>query len=460
MERLQFHSLLRDELFYEVTIRSETPASTVDGMRKQLRQLLLECPPEAISETDFSGDSELGIIETKLQDLSTNVNRFIQMKDRHSSTRSKALGNHLHHRLLRIKPGNSSEILEMKTVLTSQLESLLAKLENAGQSSGTHSSNDSNLQGCSSSSTQRVSEAINVVCSGNQNVAKWNLRYNGNSDPRSFLERVDELKSAYGVSDVALFCSAAQLFTDNALFWFRGIKDQVSSWTQLKDIFLNEFDTPDYDYRLLGEIRSRTQGFDEPIHIYVAIMSCMFSRLKNGLSEESKLEILLHNIRPSLSQQLALINITSIAELKENCRKLEAANVRAQLFVEPPKSGANTLSNDFAYKGRAKQVNSVNVGTKHSLDSSHCSTLSTQPVSTSQQRSNVKPTHVRETSSSPVCYRCGKTNHNFKFCKEKRNTNNVPIKCFGCGNEGVIFKDCGRCQSQKERSVSHNPKNL
>ncbi|WP_337235965.1 hypothetical protein, partial [Vibrio cholerae] len=61
----------------------------------------------------------------------------------------------------------------------------------------------------------------------------------------------------------------------------------------------------DHDYRLLGEIRSRTQGADEPVHIYFSIMSCMFARLNNPLSEEAKLEILLHNIRPHFSQQLA-----------------------------------------------------------------------------------------------------------------------------------------------------------
>lgn len=466
MERLQFHSLLKDELSYEVSIRSETPSSTVDGMRKQLRELLQECPPEAILETDFSDESELDIVSGKLQDLSTCVDRYLSLKDRYSSCRSKALGIHLYHRLIRIQVDDDPAKALIKAELTSQLETLLSKVEGLGQSLGISGSVE-HIQASGINPQHTSNKEIKVVCSGTQNVSKWNLKFNGLTDPRSFLERVDELKLAFGVSDASLFCSAAQLFSENALFWYRGIKDQVSSWKQLKDILLDEFDTPDYDYRLLGEIRSRTQGSDEPIHIYVAIMNCMFARLKTALSEEAKLEILLHNIRPTFSQQLALINIKSIAELKENCRKLEAAGQRAQLFVEPSKSCSNTLSSDFAYKGRSKQVNSVNVSANHSSNNSERVKFEAPSQSVSrkqnsnQQHFHAKSTHAQGSSNVPVCYHCGGTNHVFKFCKRKRITNS--IKCFGCGKVGMKITDCDSCQSRQaadKQKLTSKSKNL
>lgn len=55
----------------------------------------------------------------------------------------------------------------------------------------------------------------------------------------------------------------------------------------------------------MSEIRSRTQGDTENITFYLAIMDGMFLRLSKKLSDEEKLEILLHNVRPHYATILA-----------------------------------------------------------------------------------------------------------------------------------------------------------
>lgn len=449
---LQFHSLLRDELIYEVTIRSETPSGTVEGLRKQLRKLLIECPPEAILETDFLPDTEFQTITDKLGDLSTIVEKYTSTRDRYSANRSKALGCHLTHRLLRVFVDDDPEKLAVKTHLTANLERLLSRIDSVGQSSVV--SND-NIP-----AADVISQTVfpsHVICAGDRNIGKWGLKFNGQTDPRSFLERVDELQLASGVSDVSLFQSAAQLFVDQALLWYRGIREQISSWRDLKNILLLEFDPVDYDYRLLGEIRSRTQGLEEPIHIYISVMACMFARLKTPLSEEAKLEILLHNIRPSLSQQLALVNVTSIVELKDNCRKLEAARQRADFFVEPGKSGSHTLSADFAYKGRSKQANAVNsVSEKRptAFGKPSAPNNSYQQHNEANQHSRGQSTNFNRSTDAAVCYKCNRGGHNFRKCTAKPSKDN--IRCFGCGKSGVIISNCQDCQNSRKRSVSRS----
>lgn len=422
------HSLLKDELTYEVTIRSETPTSTVPLLRKQLKQLLIECPSEIITETEFENNSELKIITDKIKELKAKLSE--KSVTAHCLSRCRGLVRHLHHRLMRVM-SDDPVVLSQKAGLSDAIELLLSVSEKFFLSTRAQQPEQCDMQ------VESPPPVAIAECSGDKNVAKWNLRFNGTTDPRSFLERVDELQVSYSVSDSRLFNSAAQLFSDQGLLWYRGIKSQVSSWAELKAWLLEEFDPVDYDYRLLGEIRARTQGLDEPTHIYFAVMACLFNRLKSTLSEDKQLEILLHNIRPHFSQQLALLDITTISDLKTKCRKLESARQRSDFFVEPTKS--NLLGQEFCYKGKTKQVNYV---------SSNGS--SSRPAISQQFNSN-----SMSSANQRVCYKCGKGNHNFRLCKMTPKN----IKCFKCGKVGFIVTSCPNCNKGTSFKGSQQTKN-
>ncbi|KAI5645450.1 membrane transport protein domain-containing protein [Phthorimaea operculella] len=57
------------------------------------------------------------------------------------------------------------------------------------------------------------------------NVASLNLKYDGSSCVLVFLERVEELRRSRSISAESLFRSAVELFTDNALLWYRVCDD-------------------------------------------------------------------------------------------------------------------------------------------------------------------------------------------------------------------------------------------
>lgn len=422
------HSLLKDELTYEVTIRSETPTSTVPLLRKQLKQLLDECPSEVITETEFESSSELKIIADKIKELKAKLSE--KSLTAHCLSRCRGLVRHLHHRLMRVVSDDPA-LLTQKAESSSAIEFLLTVSEKFFLSTRAQQPDQCDTQ------IEPTPVVAVAECSGDRNVAKWNLRFNGTTDPRSFLERVDELQVSYGISDSKLFNSAAQLFSEQGLLWYRGIKSQVESWAQLKSLLLEEFNPVDYEYRLMGEIRSRTQGMDEPTHIYFSVMACLFNRLKSPLPEEKQLEILLHNIRPYFSQQLALLDITTVSDLKTKCRKLESARQRSDFFVEPTKS--NFLSQEFCYKGKAKQVNYVAIPN-----------ISRQP--TTSQQTKFSP---QTSANQRVCYKCGKGNHNFRLCKVTPQN----VKCFKCGKVGFIVTSCPNCNKGTSFKGSQQTKN-
>lgn len=429
---MHLYSLHRDELIYEVSIRGETPEDTVFKLRKQLKGLINDFRPEDIlGDDDALPAKELPIISEKLKDVRKRIDEYESSGERSLLVRGKALFCHLWFRLDRVNAESEADV-----TVKAGMKDVLKRL---------HQRLDSHESGSSSSSSSppttdkaiepQVSVSSPIVCTADSNVAKWKIQFDGTGNPRSFLESVAEHAIAYNVSEDKLFKSAFSLFSNQGLIWYRGVKDQISSWQDLRSLLLEEFDIVDYDYRLMGEIRSRTQGQDEAIHIYFSVMSCLFSRLKKPLSEEEKVEILLHNVRPTFTEQLALHNFETVTDLKTVCRRLEAARQKTSLFTEPPK--ASSLNPELVYKGKGKTPVSV-VGNKP----------------TQNYRRPNKNNFVRTPENKPrsydsnkkvgFCNRCKVDTHTRAQCpaEDKR------VKCFNCGELGYTMRSCPKCNAR------------
>ncbi|XP_063826599.1 uncharacterized protein LOC135076076 [Ostrinia nubilalis] len=402
-----YHSLLRDELIYEITVRSESPEDTVPKMKKQLKSLCSEFSPEEIIDEELKPSVELPNISGKLKELQSHLDNFKKTKERYQLTRSKALYCHLLHRLDRLAACKESVDAAIHASLKQKLNMCLSVLEGfvTNKSDGESSSN---LQ------SDDCRETVVVDQSSKVNILNWNIKFSVDSSVHSFLELVNERATAFGVSDSVLFKSAFCFFHDQTLLWYRGVKDQVSSWKELSELLVEEFAPADYDYRLIGEIRSRTQGQDEPTHIYFAIMNGMFSRLKRPFSEQDKIEILLHNIRPIYAELLALHDFDTVADLKDKCRKIEVRRQQTSTFNEPSKQPC--MNPEYTYKGKSpKPVTAV-----------------TQPPF-----SDSKPTSNKKL----LCLKCKANTHSTKYCTDKR------LLCFKCGEVGYTTKNCAKCKS-------------
>ena len=55
-----------------------------------------------------------------------------------------------------------------------------------------------------------------------------------------FIERVEVLCLSRDILFNCLFMSAVELFVDDALYWFRGVRNEVNSWEQLKALLIEE----------------------------------------------------------------------------------------------------------------------------------------------------------------------------------------------------------------------------
>jgi hypothetical protein len=210
----------------------------------------------------------------------------------------------------------------------------------------------------------------------------------------AFLARVEELMVARHATKQDLFDCAIDLFSGKALIWL-------------------EFQPADFNDRLFDEIRQRTQGSDETIGLYLAVIDNLFDRLTIKVAEPVRLKIILRNLSPFYQSQIGVHPVRSREELLGVGRVLEARKASVESFVPPvTRKNRKFLELDLAYVSSGPSTAAI---------------ASTDEPSSSAapNRQNVtccncqKLGHIRSECPAPkklLCYRCGKPDHTVRNC--------------------------------------------
>lgn len=243
-------------------------------------------------------------------------------------------------------------------------------------------------------------------------VSQWGLKFSGadNMSINAFIERVVELKDARNATDHDLWRYAIDLFDGEALIWYRANREYANNWADLVILLKRTFQKPFYQEELLLEINSRTQGKEESVIIYIAVMQNMFNRLPNKLAEQEKLKIILKNLQPYYQRALCRDEIYSISDLINVLRIIERTKVNCDNFQEP-KNFRSILEPDLAYKSPVEGSDVFEVKEMAS-----------------------KPTDVIKMR----CWNCRETGHLFRGCPLPKQR----LFCFRCGRFGITSKDC------------------
>ena len=430
--KLNIHYLTHEELSYELNIRG-LDVGTVDEMRKSLRAavrletestLLMKRPEYPYAFTVDLDTCTLNINEIKklLGDLTVDT-----YKKKKTKIESK-----LYHTISRIRnsvPIEDSDRKQKSFLLTQALglsDELVIIVERILAAKSKESLTPAELTILESSIQAIVSEDDEAVAAEPHSsslvseygggkpipVAKWDLKFDGsNMSVGAFLERVDDLCCAWFVSKSEVFRSAYDLFAGQALVWYRAVRPELFCWRDLEKSLRAEFQPFNFNERLMKEILQRTQGSTESIGIYVAIMTNLFNRLTCPISEQAKLKILLGNIKPFYQTQLSLIEVDSIAHLKELCRRLEETRESVTSFKPPTHDQAMTLEHDLAY-----------------VDSS--------PASVSEL----------SVAGGPRCFNCSRVGHIVANCRLPRKR-----KCYTCGLLNYTRLTCPKCSENGHR---------
>lgn len=256
---------------------------------------------------------------------------------------------------------------------------------------------------------------------------KWDMKkFLG--DPRavsvhSFFEKVEELRTARNVSKDVLLDSGIDLFGDRAYQFYKDCRKRVNSWDELVTEFKREYLPSNHSDLLLEELRRRTQHPSETIGVYLAVMSSYFERLGFPVTEETRLGIVMKNLHPFYQDRLRDPLPTSLSELREVCRRMEARRDLINSYAEPSATRRTTvMERDLAFVSAGDGVDRL---------------AAVAPPS------GGSPKDI-------VCFRCNKTGHYARGC-----TSRSKKYCFQCRKDGYTVKTCPDCTKASGNAKQH-----
>lgn len=277
--------------------------------------------------------------------------------------------------------------------------------------------------------------SISHNCSGpGWDVSRLRIQYNGISSVTSFLERIEEIRCSRGISKETLLRAAPELFTGDALLWFR--TNKFTSWDDLTEKLRSSFQPYDYEFELWDEIRRRTQGTHEKVINYVSVMQNLFNKLTNSPSEYTRVSIIRRNLLPYIQTPLALQHIDNVSQLIHFSRAIEETEYRTRSFCPPPTNYKQLIEPELAYhKPVSSHLNS------------QCNVMSdTETVlETSLDTLKIRDQRLRA-EQSVLCWNCKNYGHRFRDCNQSRR-----VFCYRCGQDNVTVKTCAYCQKNGPR---------
>lgn len=228
--------------------------------------------------------------------------------------------------------------------------------------------------------------------------------------------------------------------------WYRSVKSSITDWdsliTKLKKDFLHD----DIDEDLWEQIKRRKQRKNETTVVFIAHLETLFARLSRPPAEISKVKHIRKNIFPEFISRLALVDINTVSELSELCRKLEESDyMKDKNKPRDEVAGidiASTSSKKFENLNTNQNRNS-NVRkdfNKNHRNFSKPSNVSQNKRSDNNQLNQNKSFDKNKSKTSVVCWNCELPNHTYLNCKGPRN-----IFCFKCGEGNVKTSTCPKC---------------
>lgn len=445
--KFEVNRLERPELEYELAVRGFSQEISVGEMRKKLRSFLkLEKSSEVkYPPYPFSFKDDCTVLTAKLAELKKLIEEFSDVEGSGAFLKISSKLLHSFGRATRSVPTTDEEgtqrtsflvdFLGLQSELRSRSRRFRRSLERdtsgpldmSALSLGSHSGGTTSEES-SEEDTPPVA-AVNSSLRGHVEVSspksvpvsKWNFKkFTGDCSRMSlsaFLEEIEELRISRNVTKEQLLHSAADLFADRALIWYRSMRSKVTSWSQLVSELRVQFQPSNFNDKLFEEIKRRTQGPSENMGMYIAIMNNMFNRLTVQVSERTRLAVLLKNISPFYQAQLGLVTVDSVDQLLELGRKLEARKATIETFTPPPRSRVGLMEPDLAY---------VYGGSE---SGGHSSTAVSAKVDI-------------------ICWNCQQPGHRSNECSAARKKH-----CFRCGTEDVTVRSCPKCNRSTPNEI-------
>ena len=131
-----------------------------------------------------------------------------------------------------------------------------------------------------------------------------------------------------------------------------------------------QYGVPDFQARLEEEIRSRTQGPDEPISSFISNLRLLLDKVVSKMTLEAQLERIYRNLHPSLYRCIFREQFKTFEELQILGQREEVRREKEKTY-RPPPPPESALFPHFAYKikkrTKAAVINTTDMEIEHNV---------------------------------------------------------------------------------------------
>lgn len=287
-----------------------------------------------------------------------------------------------------------------------------------------------------------------------------------------FLLQVALFQRSENTSDEQMLLSIMHLLEGRAKYWYQSVYDELHTWEEFVAAIKSEFLPENYDYVLLSEITNRSQKPNESFGEYITHMQGLFKCLSINVSEDHKLFLVQKNLLPRYALGIVALEIRSLQELSNVCRKIDNACNKNSLRLPFQQDGAyNQRTSNF----RVNAVEHASDSIEPNIDFDLCAVRRISDIgavgginndSRVEQQNYDRPVNpfsvrpqtpvqqngYRQPATNPqLCWNCEKPGHRFNDCLLKRNG----IMCYKCGLKGTIVKFCPRCTKNDQGGLGN-----
>lgn len=296
------------------------------------------------------------------------------------------------------------------------------------------------------------------------NMSKCTARFDGqNRDPEiveAFIDSVEMYKECALVNDDLALRGLPMLLHGEAAVWWRGIRTEVSSWSEAVKRLRSMYGTPCPAHKLYRTIFANEQN-EELADSFIVRIRGMIAKFPYVLPEEAKIDMIYGLLHKRIRKRLPRDTISSIESLIDKARDIEESiteNSSASTSSQSAPTETTTPPARYALAGpRAPRANSAgNSATTPSLSGAEVQ----QSISRSQVRSvrntrnEVQSADKNNTASESklFCVYCKSRGHTRDLCPKKdskvsSSNNKSSLICYGCGEKGFVRANCPTCKS-------------
>lgn len=400
--------LKRDELLYELRLRRAvgTDFMNLTLLRSAYASLASESVDMNFPEITLDVAAELEICSLKYAELKILVEQF-------AGNVNGEEYDILDCRILHILNRSRRLINRASETQRTLVEQLLSQIFELDERLNSHS-----LNALSATLPLNHTATISEVppSSGNRVVPphKWNVSFDGSQPVNEFLLRIEELRIARQCSKETLFKSAVDIFSGDALVWFRMIQSQgVCDWDSLVAALRAHFLPTDSDFEITQKIFSRTQLPNEKIILFMANLHGLIQQLSTPLPDHQLITIIKRNILPYYGPYLVTEHFDSVKDLSDFLVLMEPTILRNKAALTC--SGAHVATNRRSVSSRPVNNNAV---------------VSAVPL---------------------MCWNCSQPGHRFSQCAVTRSR-----FCYRCGDRSHLANSCPQ-EARKPAASSENP---